>query len=267
MPPKKKGRTRDEGQGGEEEVFEEITQVLDDHDLEFEQDVVVGSTSADFYLVAPSGSTAVLEVKLWQPTEENQERASHLATLYQRTSGADRAYVMIPGLSSSNPEAGVVSGSEIQTFVEEQVAKAPKTRRRKLPEVQRKPGRYIFAAMPFADKYDDTYLVAMKPAALDIEADCVRVDHGGSSGDIVTNIKSLIANSIAVIADLSESKPNVLFELGFADASGRPSVQICSTDLGNLPFNVRNSKTLKYSIGRSSRLKWRLVEQLKNVLG
>ena len=53
-----------------------------------------------------------------------------------------------------------------------------------------------------------------------------------------------LRRSSAVIADLSESKPNVLYEAGLAHALKRPSVHICSTPIADLPFDVRNWNTI-----------------------
>ncbi len=78
------------------------------------------------------------------------------------------------------------------------------------------PQRTIFAAMPFSGDYDDTYFVAMAHAAHSLGAVCRRIDREDFEGDIVEGIKKLIRESVAVIADLSESKPNVLYETGFA---------------------------------------------------
>ena len=60
------------------------------------------------------------------------------------------------------------------------------------------------------------------------------------AGDIVDEIRRLIEASIAVIIDLSEAKPNVLYEAGYVHALGKPTVHICSTPMSGLPFDVRN---------------------------
>ncbi len=100
--------------------------------------------------------------------------------------------------------------------------------------------RRVFAAMPFSPEYDDAYFVAMVPAAESVRAVCSRVDQEEFEGDVVERIESDIRDSDAVIADLSEAKPNVLYETGFAHALGRPTIHISSTSLNDLPFDVRN---------------------------
>jgi nucleoside 2-deoxyribosyltransferase len=88
------------------------------------------------------------------------------------------------------------------------------------------------------------------------------VDQTEFSGDIVEEIKRLISESIAVIVDLSEGKANVLYEAGFAHALRKPSVHISSTDLSELPFDVRNWSTIKYNKGQTTAIRKPLVKRL-----
>ena len=66
----------------------------------------------------------------------------------------------------------------------------------------------------------------------------------------MVNVRRLIEASIAVIIDLSEAKPNVLYETGYVHALSKPTVHICSTPMSGLPFDVRNWNTLKYTQDR-----------------
>jgi nucleoside 2-deoxyribosyltransferase len=93
-----------------------------------------------------------------------------------------------------------------------------------------------------------------------------RVDHNGSSGNVVAQIQSMIRAAKVVVADLSDSRPNVLHEVGFAEALEKPVIQICSTATSDLPFNVRNNQTIKYSIGQAAKLGKRLEAELKKMI-
>jgi hypothetical protein len=126
--------------------------------------------------------------------------------------------------------------------------------------------RTVFAAMPFDREFDDTFFVAMSYAAESINATCKRVDKTEFTGDIVAEIRRLIRKSVAVIVDLSGSKPNVLYEAGYAHALNKPTVHICSTPFSELPFDVRNWNTMEYALGQTSRLKGPLVRRLKSVM-
>jgi nucleoside 2-deoxyribosyltransferase len=72
--------------------------------------------------------------------------------------------------------------------------------------------------------------------------------------------------SIAVFVDLSEAKPNVLYETGYAHALKKPCIHICSTSLEKLPFDVFQWKTTKYNPGQIHRLGKELAQRLKEVI-
>ncbi len=137
-----------------------------------------------------------------------------------------------------------------------------KKQKRVIPKRQPKGKKYVFASMPFAARYDDTFLVAIQPAALALRAVADRVDHSGRPGEVVSQIKKMIRRAKVVVADLSESRPNVCHEVGYAEAKNRPVIQICSTEIQKLPFNLRNNQTIGYSIGQSARLKSRIQKEL-----
>lgn len=124
----------------------------------------------------------------------------------------------------------------------------------------------VFAAMPFAAEYEDTFFVAMVAACEQVGAKCVRVDREDFSGDSVSKVESLIRQSSAVIADLSESRPNVLYEAGFAHALGIPVIPICSTQLEQLPFDIRNWNFMNYARGQTNRLREALAKRLRAII-
>ncbi len=121
--------------------------------------------------------------------------------------------------------------------------------------------------MPFDPKYDDVFFVAMAYAAESVGAVCQRVDRVPFSNDIVAQIKAMIEESLAVIVDLSESKPNVLYEAGYAHGLTKKTIHISSTPLKELPFDVRNWQTLKYELGQTYAFREQLTLQLKGTLG
>jgi hypothetical protein len=127
----------------------------------------------------------------------------------------------------------------------------------------RAPDINVFAAMPFAEEYEDVFFVAMAYAAEQAHAVVRRTDQEPFEGDVVGRIHTLIEQSTAVIADLSEAKPNVMYEIGYAHALRRPTVAICSTPLEDLPFDVRNWNVLPYKKGKTHELRERLAKRLK----
>jgi nucleoside 2-deoxyribosyltransferase len=125
--------------------------------------------------------------------------------------------------------------------------------------------KLIFAAMPFAPQYEDVFFVAMSYAAEQVGAVCDRVDRREFQGNVVEEVHRLIRKSSAVIVDLSESKPNVLYEAGFAHALKKPCVHICSTPMDKLPFDVAQWKTTRYEAGQTHKLRRDLTQRLKTI--
>lgn len=104
----------------------------------------------------------------------------------------------------------------------------------------------------------------MTRAAQQVGSVCRRVDQEDFTGDVVSEIERLIRTSEAVIVDLSETKPNVLYEAGYAHAlDNKPVVHISSSPLSNLPFDVSHWNTLSYSAGRTYALRAPLTRRLR----
>jgi hypothetical protein len=106
----------------------------------------------------------------------------------------------------------------------------------------------------------------MRHAAEQSGAVCDRVDRREFQGSVVDEIQKLIRKSVAVFVDLSESKPNVLYEAGYAHALRKPCIHICSTPLEKLPFDVSQWKTTQYHPGQTHKLGRELSQRLKEAL-
>lgn len=74
----------------------------------------------------------------------------------------------------------------------------------------------IIAAMPSSEEFDDVYFVAMSDAAVSVGATCIRIDKEYFQVDIVQGLRQDIKERIAMIADISEANPNVLYEVCFS---------------------------------------------------
>jgi hypothetical protein len=242
----------------------------------------------DFLIQTPDGRSIIVDAKNSPPTESNIRRAIHQVQLYQEAIGADGAVVVLKDLEPGRPAEGVVGEQGLADLLSGMLqrmlqplnwgrphsSKAPafgKVPRRNETNPRLVPSptaskRAIFAAMPFSDEYDDTYFVAMAHAADSLGAVCRRVDREDFEGDIVDEIQKLIRQCVAVIADLSESKPNVLYETGFAHALGLPTIHICSTPLDQLPFDIRNWNTIEYLRGQTYSLRDVLARRLASLL-
>jgi hypothetical protein len=271
-------------------IFEDkLENILRDAHISYRRQPSIGGLRPDFIVTGPHGEKIVLEVKMWDPRGGNTARAFHQVQLYKKATGADQALIVMPDLKKNYKRNGVIKLEAVLPTLQKMfrlpresqpavtVRPPTETSKPKDRESLRRPPRaapesaeskrMIFAAMPFASEYDDTYFIAMSHAAEQVGADCKRVDLKEFSGDIVAEIKRLITSSVAVIVDLSEAKPNVLYEAGFAHALRKPTVHICSTPLSELPFDVRNWNTLTYRRGQTALLQEPLARRLKAVMG
>jgi hypothetical protein len=265
----------------ERQVFERLRTM----GLDVQPGRQIGGYVPDMIVRLKDGRTAVIEVKGWRSDEHHIDRALTQVRLYREALGADAGYIVMPQLDRGMPARGVLSLHDLSRLPELLAAlPAPHTSPQPAPPPARpsvvlvepaearpevslsKPRKTIFAVMPFAAEFDDVFLVAMTHAAESIGATCKRVDREDFSGDIVQEIKSLIQQSAAVIVDLSGARPNVLYELGYAEGLGKPIVNICSSPFSELPFDVRNWNVLAYTRGQTYKLREPLARRLQAVV-
>jgi hypothetical protein len=247
------------------DFFLQISKQLDGARFKYEKKPVIGGLRPDFLVFGPKDERVIVELKGWDSRGGNTARAWDQVEAYEEATGADHAFLVVKGLERNFKNKGVVNPDGLVPALCELFKKTRKRKKKYGPRSSKLRG-VIFAAMPFSREYDDTFFVAMVHAAKKVNAICRRVDTEEFPGDIVEKIKKMIKESIAVIVDLSESRPNVLYETGFAHALPRPTVHICSTPLSELPFDVRNWNTIEYSRGRTTALRGPLTKRLRAAL-
>lgn len=230
----------------------------------WKRDAAVGGVRPDLIAEMPDGRRVVLEIKAAaDPTVLDIADARSQAVRVAGIAGADLGLAVF-GIPHLGLEAGGAVGfADLERVLAQE--SDPLRKSDPLPEVLDE-AKTVFVAMPFAAEYEDVYYVAMVEAARSIGAACRRLDREDYVGDVVVKLTGLIRNCDAVIADLSDANPNVLYEVGYAHALGRPAIHICSSPLGELPFDVRNWNTLGYAQGRTHALREALTTRLVAVL-
>jgi nucleoside 2-deoxyribosyltransferase len=124
--------------------------------------------------------------------------------------------------------------------------------------------KLCFVMMPFSEVYDRIYRDLIVPAIEDAGLSAVRADEIRATGFIMEQIRAAIQQSRLCIADITDRNPNVLYEVGFAEAM-RKSVILMASDLSQLPFDVSSQRVLSYSTDlETSRI--RLRESIAHVL-
>ncbi len=131
--------------------------------------------------------------------------------------------------------------------------------------------RICFVAMPYHQEFDAVWNEAIIPAfnhpSLPARLRCVRADQVQKPGVIRDQIDHLIENSLCVLADITDSNPNVMHEVGIAETQHKPVVLMTAGD-SELPFNVRHMRVIFYEATAAGlrRLRDRLVASVLAVL-
>jgi nucleoside 2-deoxyribosyltransferase len=102
--------------------------------------------------------------------------------------------------------------------------------------------------MPFAPEFDDVYATiraSVEGVSREDSLRCFRLDESRPAGRITDRLLQEIQSASLCIADLTGNKPNVMWEVGYAMALGRPTI-IVTQDKGEMPFDIRDMETLQY---------------------
>jgi hypothetical protein len=105
----------------------------------------------------------------------------------------------------------------------------------------------VFIMMSFATEFDDVYAVIKDSiAVVDESFKVIRLDELRAAGSITDDTVAEIRKSTLCIADVTNANPNVMWEVGFATALGKPVVVI-SQETDKLPFDIKDVRTLRYN--------------------
>jgi len=127
-----------------------------------------------------------------------------------------------------------------------------------------------FVIMPFGDEtqeeklIQDMYELAVKEAVKLEAYSCSRSDEITQTGMVLEQIVKSISEADAVIADLTFSNPNVMYELGMAHAFAKPVILIVQ-DAKKVPFDISNYRFIQYSTQLGGDQK--LLAEVREMLG
>ncbi len=124
-----------------------------------------------------------------------------------------------------------------------------------------------FDSGKFDKRFDDVYVPAINASGLE----AYRVDRDPGVEVPIESIEEGIRNAAVCLADITTDNPNVWYELGFAFASGRPVVMVCSNERtsGKYPFDIQHRTVINYKPESSSdfeTLKGSLAERIRALL-
>lgn len=111
--------------------------------------------------------------------------------------------------------------------------------------------------IPFSSEFEDVYL-AIKQAAEKVNATLIDTDEFNTA----EKLSNALLEADLVIADLSNSNANIMFEVGIAYSMKKPVLSICRIS-HSIPFDLKEFPTLVYD---RKRLQETIVKPLINVL-
>ncbi|MCY0856021.1 hypothetical protein [Cupriavidus sp. D39] len=108
-----------------------------------------------------------------------------------------------------------------------------------------------FVIQPFdSGKFDKRYESVFEPAIRAAGMEPYRVDKDSSATVLIQAIEENIKRAAVCLADITTDNPNVWYELGFAQASGRPLVMVCGDERQRegkkFPFDVQHRAIVTY---------------------
>lgn len=121
------------------------------------------------------------------------------------------------------------------------------------------PKKSVFVAMPFLENYEDVYQFGIYGPIRKLGYVCEKVDESVFAGSIIDRIMTGIQEAEFVVADLSEARPNVYLEVGYALGLSKP-VLLVAREGHPLHFDLSHHKCLFYpTIGK-------LADQLEQTI-
>ncbi len=105
--------------------------------------------------------------------------------------------------------------------------------------------KQCFVIMSLAGEFQDVFHYGIKPVLAKYDYRAVKVDDINITGEVLSSIINVIAESDLIIAELSEKNTNVYYELGIAQALGK-NVILLAQDLSEVPVDLRGFYIVQY---------------------
>lgn len=124
-----------------------------------------------------------------------------------------------------------------------------------------------FVIQPFdRDVFDKRYTDIFEPAITETGLEPYRVDRDPTVRVPIDDIHEGIKQAKICFAEITTDNPNVWYELGYAFASGKDVVMVCSEERKEkFPFDIQHKHILNYKTSSSSdfeNLKTKITEKL-----
>ena len=112
------------------------------------------------------------------------------------------------------------------------------------------------------NKFRDLYERVIKPEVEKAGFQPWSPDDASPEFRLIDEVRLTIKESDLVIADLSDNNPNIMYEIGWAQASRKP-VLLMSRDINLVPFNLLGSRVLLYDPDKAEDFRKKLERYLR----
>lgn len=138
----------------------------------------------------------------------------------------------------------ILDRSLVRTYEPRSVAESYRTKKVKENDMK------VFVLMPFAEEFDDVYHIIKDSTEVVCQAtrtsiECYRADDIDEPGKISSQVLAAIRSADLIVAELTGSNPNVMYELGFAHALDKATI-ILNQAVHNSPFDVKDFRQITY---------------------
>ena len=123
----------------------------------------------------------------------------------------------------------------------------------------------VFVSCPFHGPYKDL-IAAIRRAAVAFNLQVVSVDQYTAARPLADDVQRAIKDSRIVVADITGNNPNVLNEIGLAQASLKALILISQDSPSDAPANIRNLRIVQYALTDLQSLQGRIADGIQELL-
>jgi nucleoside 2-deoxyribosyltransferase len=118
----------------------------------------------------------------------------------------------------------------------------------------------------FAAELNFFFLYLQRHLSEKFDLDVERGDYQVLTKPLVEKVRDYLRRSDIIIADVTGRTPNVMYELGYADAIGKPVILITQDRIEEAPADIRHSEFIKYSLADAANVVAKLDNAVSNIL-
>lgn len=107
----------------------------------------------------------------------------------------------------------------------------------------------------------------LKPILEKVNYNLIRADKIKKNDKIDETIIDQIKNADLIIVDITDTNPNVFYELGYSTALNKTVIQISDGNSSNIPFDISTTRTYSYDfdVEKASKFKNDILSVIENI--